>query len=213
MMFLRTLPIAIFTLALLLVSAGQWMVPRFLIYTGLMWMAAGLIYTLAPRELVAERLKPPTDRDARSRRIALPLMVLHYVLAGLGARFGWSSVSLGVQVIGLALITAAMALVGWTLVENPFASSAVRIQQDRGQRVITTGPYALVRHPMYLGVFLFCLGSGPALGSWWSALPLTIVLPVFVRRTLLEDRMLKTELNGYRDYAKKVRWRVVPGIF
>jgi protein-S-isoprenylcysteine O-methyltransferase Ste14 len=213
MMFLRTLPIAIFTLALLLVSVGRWIVPQFLVYTGLVWMAAGLIYTLAPRELVAERMKPPADRDARTRRLALPLMVLHYVLAGLDVRFGWSSLSLGAQVAGLALVAAAMVFVGWTLVENPFASSAVRIQQDRGQRVITTGPYALVRHPMYLGVFLFCLGSGLALGSWWSALPLMILLPVFVRRTLLEDRMLETELNGYREYAKKVRWRVVPGIF
>jgi protein-S-isoprenylcysteine O-methyltransferase Ste14 len=213
MMFLRTLPIAIFTLALLLVSAGRWIVPRFFIYTGLMWMAAGLIYTLAPRDLVAERLKPPADRDARSRRVALPLMLLHYVLAGFDVRFGWSSASLGAQAAGLALVAAAMGLVGWTLVENPFASSAVRIQQDRGQRVITTGPYALVRHPMYLGVFLFCVGSGPGLGSWWAALPLVILLPIFVRRTLLEDRMLETELNGYREYAKKVRWRVVPGIF
>jgi protein-S-isoprenylcysteine O-methyltransferase Ste14 len=120
---------------------------------------------------------------------------------------------LAVHIVGFALVAAAMGIVGWTLLENPFASSAVRIQEDRGQRVISTGPYALVRHPMYLGVLLFCLGSGPLLGSWWAALPLATMLPVFVRRTLLEDRMLQAELVGYREYAKTVRFRVVPGVF
>jgi len=213
MMFLRVLPIAVFTLVLLLVSAGRWDVPWFFVYAALMWASAGLIYTRAPRELVKERMKPPADRDAQSRRIALPLMVAHYVLAGLDVRFVWSSVPLSIRLVGLALVASAMSLVGWTLLENPFASSAVRTQEDRGQRVIQTGPYALVRHPMYLGVFLFCLGSGLALGSWWSVLPLVTILPVFVRRTLLEDRMLQAELVGYRAYAEKVRWRVLPGLF
>jgi protein-S-isoprenylcysteine O-methyltransferase Ste14 len=120
---------------------------------------------------------------------------------------------LAARLVGLSLVATAMGLVGWTLLENPFASSAVRIQPERGQRVITTGPYAIVRHPMYLGVLLFCLGSGPALGSWWSALPLVAVVPVFIRRTLLEDRMLQAELVGYADYSARVRWRVVPGVF
>jgi protein-S-isoprenylcysteine O-methyltransferase Ste14 len=213
MMFVRTFPIAVFTLSLLLVSAGRWNVPWFYFYTGLVWGSAGLINTMAPRELVRERMKPPSDRDAQSRRIALPLMIGHYVLAGLGVRFGWTPVPLAVRVTGLALVAAGMGFVGWTLLENPFASSAVRVQEDRGHRVITSGPYALVRHPMYFGVVLFSLGSGPALGSWWSALPILAILPVFVRRTLLEDRMLRDELPGYQAYAQKVRWRVIPGVF
>jgi protein-S-isoprenylcysteine O-methyltransferase Ste14 len=79
--------------------------------------------------------------------------------------------------------------------------------------VITTGPYALVRHPMYLAVALVCLGSGPALGSWWAGLALVPVLAIFVRRTVIEDRMLHRELAGYAEYAARVRWRVVPGVF
>ena len=213
MMFLRTFPFAAFTLVLLLVSAGRWNVPWFLAYTGLMWTSAGLIYTFATRELVAERMRPPSDRDAASRKLALPLVIAHYVLAGLDVRFGWSAMPLGLRLIGFALVAAAMSFVGWTLLENPFASSAVRIQQERGQHVVTTGPYALVRHPMYLGVLLFTIGSGLALGSWWAIIPLLPMLPVFVRRTLREDRMLHDELPGYREYAAKVRWRVVPGLF
>ena len=213
MMFVRALPIALLTLGMLLGSAGRWDLPWFFVYTALMWVSAGIIYTRAPRELVKERMKPPSDRDPQSRRIALPLMVGHYVLAGLDVRFGWSSVPLAIRLVGLALVAAAMGQVGWTLLENPFASSAVRVQEDRDQQVIQTGPYALVRHPMYLGVFLFCSGSGLALGSWWSVLALVPILPVFVRRTLLEDRMLQAELVGYRAYAEKVRWRLLPGLF
>jgi protein-S-isoprenylcysteine O-methyltransferase Ste14 len=213
MMFLRTLPIAVLTWMLLFLGSGKWAVSWFFVYTGVVWFSAGLIYTMAPAGLVAERMKPPSDRDKRSRRVALPFVIAHYVLAGLDVRFGWSSMPLAARLVGLSLVATAMGLVGWTLLENPFASSAVRIQPERGQRVITTGPYAIVRHPMYLGVLLFCLGSGPALGSWWSALPLVAVVPVFIRRTLLEDRMLQAELVGYADYSARVRWRVVPGVF
>ena len=108
---------------------------------------------------------------------------------------------------------AAVTSTGWTLLSNPYASSAVRIQTERSQRVISKGPYGFVRHPMYLGVLLISLGSGPALGSWWSSLVLVPLLAVFVARTLKEDRMLQHELDGYRDYAARVRWRVVPGLF
>jgi protein-S-isoprenylcysteine O-methyltransferase Ste14 len=128
-------------------------------------------------------------------------------------RFGWSSVPAAVQIAGFLASGGALALVGWTLLSNPYASTAVRIQSERGQTVITTGPYAFVRHPMYLAVLLFLLGSGPALGSWWSEIAMLPILPVFVRRTLFEDRMLHDELPGYAAYAQQVRFRVLPGIF
>ena len=214
MIFLGALPVVLILLAVLGLSAGRWDIGPFFAYAGLLWLVAGVVYTLAPPELVAERMKPPSDRDRSTRRIALPLILAHLVVAGLDVgRTHWSVVPAAAQAAGFALIAAGMGLAGWTVLSNPFASSAVRIQAERGHHVITTGPYALVRHPMYLGVLLFCLGSGPALGSWWSALPLAPVLAVFVRRTLLEDRMLHTELQGYQAYAAKVRWRVVPGIF
>ena len=117
------------------------------------------------------------------------------------------------QIAGFVTIVGSFTLVLWTLLSNPYASSAVRIQSERGHTVISTGPYAFVRHPMYLAVFFFVFASGPALGSWWSALALLPLLAVFVRRTLIEDRMLHDELPGYATYARKVRFRVVPGLF
>lgn len=213
MMFLRTLPIGVVVYIVLAMSAGRWDAPWLAAYAASVWLTSGLIYTLAPAELVRERLKPPSDRDRKSRLISIPLMLVHYAIAGLDVRLGWSAVPMALQIAGLALVLSSLALVGWVLVTNPFASTAVRIQGERGHSVIRTGPYAIVRHPMYLAVLGFGLGSGVALGSWWASLPLVPVLAVFVKRTLLEDRMLHEELPGYRDYAASVRWRVVPGVF
>jgi protein-S-isoprenylcysteine O-methyltransferase Ste14 len=213
MMFIRTFVFAAVTVGVLSVSAGSLEQPWFLGYGVLLWLSSGLIYTLASADLVAERRRPPSDRDRHTRRGVLPLMLAHLVLAGLDARFGWSAVPTVLRAVGLTAVAMGMGLTGWTLLSNPFASTAVRIQAERSHAVITTGPYALVRHPMYLGVVAFTLGSGLALGSWCSMLPLLPVLPMFVRRTLLEDRMLHDELPGYRAYAASVRWRVIPLLF
>jgi len=140
-------------------------------------------------------------------------MLAHYFVAGLDARFGWSAVPIAAQVLGFLASGGALLLVGWTLLSNPYASTAVRIQSERGHTVVSTGPYAFVRHPMYFAVLLYGIGSGPALGSWWAMLALLPVLIVFVRRTLVEDRMLHEELPGYEAYARRVRFRVIPGLF
>jgi protein-S-isoprenylcysteine O-methyltransferase Ste14 len=159
-------------------------------------------------------MRPPSDRDRSTRIVSGLAMAGHFALAGLDVgRLGWSAVTLPVQVGGFALVLVGLWLVDWTLLSNPFASSAVRIQSERAQAVISHGPYAIVRHPMYLGVILFCLGSGLALGSPWSSLALLPVAIVFVRRTLREDRMLQDELPGYREYAARVRWRIARGLF
>jgi protein-S-isoprenylcysteine O-methyltransferase Ste14 len=117
------------------------------------------------------------------------------------------------HLVGFALLSAGWGFIAWVFVSNRFASSAVRIQDDRGQTVITTGPYARVRHPMYLGMLLIVAGAGPAVGSWWAGVTLLPIVPIFVRRTLIEDRMLHAELDGYRQYARRTRWKVVPGLF
>lgn len=216
MMFLRfTIP-AVALLTILFLAAGRLDVWPFWAYVGVIYGIAATTYTLLARwspGLVAERLKPPSDRDRATRRlVALPFLA-HLVLAGMDARYGWSAVPDGLTVAGLALVAAGFLLVGSTLLTNPFASSAVRVQDEREQRVISHGPYAFVRHPMYLAVLLVCLGAGPALASWYAGLALLPVIPVFVRRTLVEDAMLQHELPGYQQYASRVRWRVVPGVF
>lgn len=217
MMFIKTLPLGLFLALVLFASAGRLDVPAFWLYAVGLWLLAASIYSLLARrspELIAERLRPPSDRDRATRRMALPLVLGHLVIAGLDvARFHWSVVPLWVQLLGFTFVLCSMLLVGWVLLSNPYASSAVRIQGERDQHVISTGPYAIVRHPMYLGVVLFTAGSGVALGSFWAGLILLPLVAVFIRRTLIEDKMLHSELGGYADYAAKVRWRVIPGMF
>lgn len=216
-MFVRAGLFGAFMLTVLLLSAGRWAAWQCWAYSVTLALCVGTVQTLLARhspELLEERDAPPSDRDRSSRLIAIPLMLGHLISAGLDVgRYHWSPIPLPLTLLGLMLLLAAMALVGWTQLTNPFASSAVRIQAERDQQVISTGPYAFVRHPMYLGVLLFVLGSPLALGSWVSAPFVLPMLAVFVRRTLFEDRMLHDELKGYREYAARVRWRVVPGVF
>jgi protein-S-isoprenylcysteine O-methyltransferase Ste14 len=217
MLFLRSFVLAVAIGGLLFIPTQRLDLPAFWAYVALLWLNAVGTYTLLLRrspELVAERMRPPSDRDRATRIVSALSIAAHLVLAGLDVgRFGWSAVPLPVQLAGFALMVVGLAFVDLTLLSNPFASSAVRIQRERHHAVITDGPYAVVRHPMYLGTFLFCLGSGFALGSPLAALALLPVVVMFVRRTLREDRMLHDELPGYPEYATRVRWRIAPGLF
>lgn len=201
---------------LLFGSAGRFDVPAFYAYVGL-WLAqmVGTYAALARRhpDLIEERAKPPSDRDRATRAVSMLPAMGHLVLAGLDARWGLTHVPLAAQTTAFVVLAAGLWFVTWTLTTNRFASTAVRIQQERGQTVITHGPYAIVRHPMYLGVVLVSLSGGVALGSWWSALALCTLVPVFLRRTAKEDRMLHDELDGYREYAARVRHRVLPFVY
>ncbi len=202
--------------SVLALASGRVDVPSVWAWTLVMWLGSVVIYDVIEHvcpALLAARRRPPSDRDRATRWLIAGPLLGGLIVSGLDVRHAWSVVPIPVQVLGLAVVTLGMALAGWVLLTNPFASSAVRIQEERGQRVITTGPYALVRHPMYLATLLVCLGSGPAIGSWWGGLVFLGVLPIFVRRTLIEDRILQDELEGYRAYAERVRWRVIPYVF
>jgi protein-S-isoprenylcysteine O-methyltransferase Ste14 len=216
MIFLRLIVPAAMVALVLFGSAGRADLWNFWAYAGVVFASVGTVFTLLARfspALFAERVKPPADRDRATRRLVAAPLLAHLIVAGLDARFGWTAMPLALVIAGLVAMAGAFALVGWTLLSNPFASSAVRLQTDRKQTVISNGPYAFVRHPMYLAVFVCCVSAGPALGSWYAGACLAPVLVVFVRRTLLEERMLRAELDGYAEYAARVRWRVVPGVF
>ena len=216
MMFARMLVPTLMMAGVLFGSAGHWDAWNVWAWLLAMYGVAATTYTVLLKrspELIKERIKPPSDGDTATRRLMVLPFLSHLVVAGLDLRFGWSAVPLPFVVAGLVLWTGGFLLVSWVLFSNPFASSAVRIQEERKQKVIDSGPYAIVRHPMYLAVFIVCLGSGPALGSWWAALTMVPVLGIFVRRTRIEDAMLQRELDGYVEYAKRVKWRVVPLVF
>ncbi len=170
------------------------------------------------RETVAERGRPREkmkDWDkivsafwALAQYLALPLV------AGLDLRFRWSGdLSLAWHLTGAVIFALGLGLFGWAMITNAFFSTVVRIQSERGQAVCRSGPYRYVRHPGYSGTVLQSLGSAILLGSWWALIPAFLAAACMVARTVLEDRTLQAELPGYRDFAREVRYRLVPGVW
>ena len=138
----------------------------------------------------------------------LPLAV------GLESRFGSQPVfSLGLKLSAITLFLAGMIWASAALIENSFFSGTVRLQKERGQKVIASGPYAVMRHPGYSGALLTYLSTPILLESWWAFLPAVFLLVVLVLRTFLEDRFLQENLPGYKEYAARVRYRLLPGVW
>jgi len=170
--------------------------------------------------LLAERAKLQKAPDVKPwDKVLAPLMAVSLtfpvvIVTGLDHRFGWSTAfPTWLNTIGFILIVLGYAFAVWALGENRFFSSMVRIQTDRGHVVCDTGPYRIVRHPGYAGNILPLPGIVLALSSVWTLIPATVALILTVIRTALEDRTLQDELPGYRDYARRVRYRLIPGIY
>jgi protein-S-isoprenylcysteine O-methyltransferase Ste14 len=117
------------------------------------------------------------------------------------------------QALGLALLVLSSAIIAWVFNENSFAAAVVRVQSERGHHVISSGPYAFVRHPMYSGAVLFMFGIALLLGSWWGVVTSPIFAILFGVRTRIEEKTLTTGLPDYADYAARVRYRLVPGMW
>jgi protein-S-isoprenylcysteine O-methyltransferase Ste14 len=170
--------------------------------------------------LLAERQNMEKAKSAKVwDKVLAPLMALSLsfplvIVAGLDHRFGWSpEFPLWLNVPGFLLISLGYAFAAWALIENRFFSSVVRIQVDRGHVVCDSGPYRIVRHPGYAGNLLALPGMVLALSSLWTLIPAAVALVIAVIRTVLEDQALQDELPGYRDYARRVRYRLLPGIY
>jgi protein-S-isoprenylcysteine O-methyltransferase Ste14 len=170
--------------------------------------------------LMAERVKFGKAPDVKPwDKVLAPLMAISvgfplFIVAGLDHRYGWSPVfPKWLNILGFVLIGLGYAFAVWALAENRFFSGVVRIQKDRGQVVCDSGPYRIVRHPGYAGNILPLPGIVLALCSVWTLIPAAVALVITVVRTALEDRALQEELPGYRDYARRVRYRLFPGIY
>lgn len=144
---------------------------------------------------------------------ALMLLVAPAVAGLDAARFGWSTMEPAWSIVGLIVLIPAMLLPYWAMMVNPFLVTTARLQESRGQFTVTSGPYRYVRHPMYTGVVLMALAAPLVLGSWWMLVPGVISTVAIVVRTLLEDRMLLGGLPGYAAYARRTRYRLLPGIW
>ncbi len=167
--------------------------------------------------LMAERLLPPKGAKAWDKALVSILRLtelVRYILAGLDQRYGWTEgFPVAVQIIALIVCALACALFTWALASNTFFSQVVRIQSDRGHAVATAGPYRYVRHPGYVGLILFELAISALLASWWALLAGGLCAMLIILRTALEDRTLQAELPGYADYARQVRYRLLPGVW
>jgi len=171
---------------------------------------------LAERQRV--RFEDTTDVKPWDKVLA-PLMAISLsfplvIVAGLDHRHGWSpEFPIGLKILGFIAIALGYLFGVWAMAENRFFSSMVRIQTDRGHSVCDSGPYRFVRHPGYAGNILPLPGIVLALGSVWTLIPAAVAIVILIVRTALEDRTLKEELPGYRDYAEVVRYRLIPGIY
>lgn len=170
--------------------------------------------------LLADRLRygrgqvvKPWDR-LLSPLMGLGVLYLPILVAAFDHRNGWTpALSVGSAGAGLLCCALGYGFAIWALAENPFFTSVVRIQTERGHEVCDTGPYRIVRHPAYAGNVLALFGLPLALGSGWTAAATAAGLAVSVLRTALEDRTLREELDGYAAYARRVRFRLVPGLW
>jgi protein-S-isoprenylcysteine O-methyltransferase Ste14 len=204
---------------LLFVPAGSvryWQAWGYLIvFFGAAALITGYLMKNNPALLKRRVSGGPTVEKRASQKIIMSLASLWFValliVPALDFRFRWSSVPLFMVFVGNILIALGFWFVFLVFRENSFASSTIEVTPE--QRVISTGPYALVRHPMYAGSFVYLLGTPFALGSCWGFVGMVFMLPAIVWRLFDEERFLAQDLPGYAAYCGKVRWRLIPGIF
>jgi protein-S-isoprenylcysteine O-methyltransferase Ste14 len=204
------------TAVALFASAGTIAIPAFWIYLAIFAAVFVSAFLWLDPDLLRERARPGGRRPPLALRLFSGVLFLHWIVAGLDrGRFHWSdNVPPWLQALGVLALIAGYGLAFWAMTVNRFFSSVVRIQTDRGHVVVTTGPYAGVRHPGYTAGIIIMVASGIALGSWLSALVLIVLsVPFLLYRVVTEDRVLRAELPGYSDYAARVRWRLFPGLW
>jgi protein-S-isoprenylcysteine O-methyltransferase Ste14 len=197
-------------------SLAWWQGWAFIVVFTLATNAIGLWLALNDPALLERRLKigPQAEKRAAQKVLISIAFVMFFALPALSAfdhRFGWSHVPAWLSVVGNGLVALGLLIDLAVFRENSFGAST--IERMEGQRVIASGPYALVRHPMYVGVLVMVAGVPLALGSYWTLLLALVSVPILVLRIRDEEDMLRRELDGYEAYARNVRWRLVPGVW
>ncbi|WP_065754833.1 methyltransferase family protein [Bradyrhizobium paxllaeri] len=207
--------------ALLFASAGSLHWPAawvFLVVSATIGPACGLWLAKTDPALLAERMRPTfqADQPAADKKFMLVFVLatlIWLVAIGLDRRAHASDVPLVLQVVGLAMYLLSTAFIMWVFRANSFAAPVVKVQAARQHHVVSSGPYAFVRHPMYSGIMLFFVGVPLLLGSWWGVAIAPAFAVLFAIRARIEERALVEGLPGYADYAARVRYRLVPGLW
>jgi protein-S-isoprenylcysteine O-methyltransferase Ste14 len=205
--------------ALLFVTAGTIRYWQAWVYLAVFFGASFLITLYLAKNdpaLLKRRLSAgPWAEKEQTQKIIMAFTSIGFlaliVTPALDFRFGWSAVPLPIVAAGNVLIAIGYAIIFLVYKENTFTSATIEVAKD--QRVISTGPYALVRHPMYAGGLLYLLGMPLALGSWWGLVPFAATLPFLIWRLVDEEEFLARNLPGYAEYRNKVRFRLIPGVW
>ena len=207
--------------ALLFVPAGTLHWPAAWVFLGtiaVLGISGGLWLAKTDPALLAERMRPMMQKDQPAAdkifMLAFGFVALFWFLAiGLDRRYHASDVPLALQALGLIMLVLSTGFIMWVMRENSFAAPVVKLQTERGHRVVSSGPYAWVRHPMYSGIVLFFVGAPLLLSSWWGLAMSPLFILLLAVRAGIEERTLVAGLPGYADYAARVRYRLVPGLW
>ncbi len=192
------------------------------LYLGIMIAASavfGLHMLRVDPGLLNERLRPPIQKDQplADKLVLIPILLLLFggmaFMAADAARWRWSVMPSAVQWAGCGLLLLSLLFMYWTMRANSFAAPVVKIQRERGQAVITTGPYSIVRHPLYFGALFYVASTSLVLGSWWGLATIPFLALLFSIRIGVEEQTLRNGLDGYDDYARRTRWRLLPFIW
>ena len=186
-----------------------------LIFTGASLLTTLYLMKKDPALLERRMRGGPTAEKRRTQKLIMICTSIGFiallVVPALDHRFGWSATPLSVVLVGDVLVTIGFYFIFRVYKENTFTSATIEVAED--QKVISTGPYAIVRHPMYASALLYLLGTPLALGSFWGLLPFVAMMPFLIWRLYDEERFLGENLSGYREYQKKVRYRLLPHIW
>lgn len=205
---------------LFFISSGNFNVPRAWTFFGLTFFYVSILAIIlicVNPELINQRgqIKPDTKPwDKIFFAVYIPMGLILLVVAGLDVgRFRWVSANINISILGIILHTIAAFIGSWSMVINTHFETTVRIQNDRDHKVITSGPYKIVRHPGYTAGILLCISTPLIIGSIIALIPASVIIIAFLIRTILEDNTLQNELNGYSEYAERVRYKLFPRIW
>jgi len=196
----------------------DWVMGWILIGTYLFCLAINALVLLKTNpELLAERTQYQFHHIGWDKKVVTGLGIfwaIGFILPGLDYRYGWSpEIDFAPRIIALLIMMLGNFIFLWAMSVNKFFTHAVCIQKEMGHTAITTGPYRYVRHPGYVGWILTNIAPAVILGSLWALIPMGLAAFMMIVRTALEDRMLRRELEGYEEYAARVRYRLLPGVW
>lgn len=217
---MRLACLPVFIALLMFLPAGTWAWPKgwlfVLILLGVISAVFVVLHRVNPEVIVARSSFHEGTKgwDKILLGVYFPAMAAVLLVAALDdGRFHWFPIEWWVCIIGYALLLVGIGIVTWAEAVNKFFEVTVRIQADRGHEVIDTGPYAIIRHPGYVGGILHAIGIALSLGSLWALIPAGIASLVLIVRTQWEDQTLQKELNGYKEYTQRVRYKLIPGVW